>query len=156
MQEVTEDMIRQVYAREAEAPVILVTIDAEGLDEPIRASSDPDGTTSRGDLYPYFPFSFAWGGASSDETSRQARIEIGNTDGVIALAIRTAEGQPLVTIEAVRREAPDVVEMAMVDAQLFDAEVDGPRVTGTIRPKNFADEPACKARYIAARTPGLF
>lgn len=156
MQDVSEDLIREVFSRSVEAPVVLVTLEAEGFDQPIRASSDPDGTISRGETYPYFPFSFAWGGAAQDETAKQARIEIGNTDGAIAYAIRTAEEQPRLTVELVRRAAPDVVEMAMVDARLTDAEVDDPKVSGTIKPRAFSEEPACKARYIASRTPGLF
>lgn len=156
MQEVTEDYVRGAIARDAEPTVLLVTITAEGLDEPIRASSDPDGTTSRGDEYPYFPFGFAWPGAAADEPVRQAKLEIGNTDGRIADAIRQAAGNPLVTVELVRKAAPDVVEMAMVDARLSDAEIDDPKVSGTLKPRSFEDEPACKARYIIARTPGLF
>lgn len=156
MQDVSEDMIREIFARSVETPVALVTITAEGLDAPIRASSDPEGTTSRGEEYPYFPFNFAWGGAAQDESARDAMLEIGNTDGAIAMAIRQAEGQPSVTVELVRRAAPDVVEMAMIGARLIDAEVDDPRVRGTLKPKTLSDEPACKARYIAARTPGLF
>lgn len=156
MQQVSEDLIREIFARAAEAPVVLVTIEAEGIGAPIRVSSDPDGITSRGEDFAYFPFSFAWGGAGQDETAKQAKLEIGNVDGRIAEAIRLATGNPVVTIEVVRRAAPDVVEMAMTGAKLVDAEIDDPRVSGTLKPRTFADEPACKARYIAARTPGLF
>jgi len=155
MQDVSEAMIRAIFKRAAEPTALLVTITAEGLETPIRASSDPDGTESRGDHFPYFPFTFGWGGAAADEPVRGATLEIGNTDGEIALAVRTITGAPLATVEVVRTASPDVVELAMVDAKVSDVEVDDPRVTAQIIPKNFEDEPACKARYIMARTPGL-
>lgn len=156
MQDVTEAFVRAVFNREAEKVVLLVTLDAPGLDGPILACSDPDGFESRGDVFEYFPFSFGWGGAAADEPVRQASLEIGNTDGRIAEAVRTATGNPTATIEMVRAAAPDTVELAMNGAKVADVDIDDPKVTATLKPRSFAEEPACKARYIIARTPGLF
>lgn len=156
MQDVTEDFVRAIFKRDADPTALLVTINAPGLDGPIYATSNPDGMTSRGVDYEYFPFSFSWGGSSADEPVRQASLEIGNTDGRIAEAVRLATGNPLATVELVRLAAPDTVEIGMVDAKIADVEIDDPKVTANLKPKSFADEPACQARYIIARVPGLF
>ena len=154
--DVTEEFVRAIFARAIEPTALLVTIRAEGLEEPIRATSHPDGLTSGGIEYPFFPFGFAWGGAAADEPSKEAKLEIGNTDGRISTAVRQATGDPRIDVELVRVSAPDVVELAMIDAKIENIEVDDPTVTATIKPRAFEDEPANKARYIAARTPGLF
>lgn len=154
--DVTEDFVRAIFARVVEPTALLVTIRAEGLEEPVRATSHPDGLVSGGIAYPFFPFGFSWGGAAADEPAKEARLEIGNTDGRISSAIRQATGDPRIDVELVRVSAPDVVELAMIDAKIDSVEVDEPKVTATIKPRAFEEEPACKARYIAARTPGLF
>lgn len=156
MLDVSEEMIRASFARQVEQMTVLVTIEAEGLVEPIRASSDPDGTVSRGETYRYHPFAFSGGGASADEPVRRVRLEIGNVDGRLSEAARTVTGNPIATMETVRAVAPDVVELAIEEARVADIEVDDPKITATLNPREFATEPACKARYIIARTPGLF
>lgn len=156
MLDVSEDMIRAAFARQVEQMTVLVTIEADGLVEPIRASSDPDGTVSRGQTFRYHPFGFSGGGASAEEPVRRVRLEIGNVDGRIAEAVRTVTGNPIATMETIRAVEPDVVEMAIEEARVADIEVDDPKVTATLNPRDFATEPACKARYIIARTPGLF
>ena len=156
MQDVSEDFVRAVFKRAVEPTAMLLTLTADGLEEPIRASSDRDGTVSGGIEFPYFPFAFAWGGAAAEEPVKDASLEIGNTDGRISRAIRTAQGNPLIDVELVRTSAPDVVELAMIGAKVANVDVDEPKVSASIKPKSFDDEPACKARYIIARTPGLY
>jgi hypothetical protein len=155
MLDVSEDMIRAVFTRQVEPLAMLVTIAADGLAEPILVTSDPNGTTSLDREFIYFPFTFTGGGASVEEQTRSVKIEIGNTDGAISEAIRTVTGVPLLTFETVRVSAPDDVEIAIVDAEMIAADVVEPTVTGTLMPRNFANEPAISKRYIAARTPGL-
>lgn len=155
MQNVTEDMVRDVYSRVKEPKALLLTLVADGI-SPLLLTNEPNGVTSRGQYYEYFPFGFTWAGAGQDEPIKNAKVEIMNRDRRIAEAIRLATGEPKVTVELIRLAAPDTVEMAMTDAKLGDAEVDDPRVTGNLLPKSFKTEPAVSARYIYARTPGLF
>lgn len=154
--EITEAYVRAVFSETIEETALLLRLSADGLEAPILATSYPDGLTSGGLEYPFFPFGFVWGGAAADEPAREARLEIGNTDGRIAEAIRQATGNPRIDVELVRVSAPDVVELAMIDGEIKSVDVDEPKVTATIRGRSLDDEPACKARYIAARTPGLF
>jgi len=164
MQEVSEALIRQLFAEEAEEPVLLITLEADGLETPIRASSHdgriPGGTrrgiVSRGEIYDFTPFDFRFGGAGEGDPIRDATLEIYTRDGEVESAIRTATGNPTVTAEMVRLVAPDTIEMAMTAARLRDVEIDAPKMTASIKPRSFAEEPACKAAYNPSRTPGLF
>lgn len=156
MQEtVTPEMIRGVYARVKEPKALLLTLMAEGIDN-LYLTNYPEGMVSRGQTYEYFPFGFKWPGSSQEDVIRNARVEIASRDERLMYAIRQATGVPKMTLELVRVAAPDVVEMTLKNAELADAEVDSPSVVGNLQPKTFKTEPACLARYIISRTPGLF
>lgn len=157
MREVTEDLIREVYAQGGAAPAaLLVTITAAGMADPIRITDCPDGVTSRGEDYLFFPLNFAFPGAGVDEPEREPRMELANVDGRIAEAVRAATSVPIITVEMVRLEEPDVVEVAVRDAEARNVQVEGAKVTMNLRGRNIARELACSKRYVAARTPGLF
>lgn len=156
--DLSEDMVRQLFSAAPEPIAILIDLSADGLDEPLHLTNLPGGLVSSGVTYEFFPFSFAWGGAGQTENVRDTQLVIANSDAVIAQTIRTLpnNAQIALHIKAVRVSAPDVVELAMTGARLSDAEVDDPKVTGTVAPRNFAVEPACAPRYTVARTPSLF
>ena len=157
MQDMSPDAIEQFYSEDGPATALLVTLDSPTLDAPIRASSDPDGTTSRGLRFEPFPFAFMFGGASGDEAVRGAKLEIANSDARIMRAVRSlpAGAQVSASAELVMVDDPNEVEMAMTGARVSDIECDDPKVTANIAPKAFDTEPACVARYVRARTPGL-
>lgn len=156
-QDLSPDAIEAIYAEDGPPMSLLITLDSDTLDAPIRASSDPDGTTSRGEDYPHFPFGFAFGGAGPDEPARGAKLEIANSDARIMRSIRAlpAGAQVSCSAELVLTDSPDDVELGMNAARVQDVELDDPKVTANIQPKSFDDEPANQARYIGARTPGL-
>lgn len=156
MREVTPEMIDDIFSEQVKLSVLLCTITAPGLAEPIRVCDLDGGITSRGQDYEYFPFTFSMPGASETEIIREAKLEIFNRDARITNAIRVATGTPMVTVELVKLSNPDYVEIALEDALVTDAESDDPKVTATLQSKTYSTEPACKARYVAARTPGLF
>lgn len=156
MQDVSEDMIREMFSTDAPPMTILVTLEGGGLAEPIFVTSDPDGTVSRGETYEFFPFTFSSGGHGVDDMSRGCRLQIANVDGRISQAVRSATGKPTATVELVRQAAPDDVETAIVEAKINDIDIDEPTATATLLPRNFSNEPACSPRYVVFRTPGLF
>ncbi len=156
MQPVSEALIYDLYLQEPETPITLLTLDAPSMVEPIRVCDAPEGFTSDGVAYIYFPFNFSFGGASREEPSRTARVEIGNSDARIIEAARTMTGEPTMSMALVRPSAPDTVEIAMEAARLADIGWDDVSIVGTLKPRDFGDEPACKASYVIARNPGLF
>lgn len=156
-QDFSPEAIEQIYSEDGPALALLVTLESPELAQPIRASSDPDGTVSRGMEFEHFPFGFMFGGAGQDEPSRPAKLEIGNVDARVMQAVRSlpAGAQASVTAETVLIDSPDDVEMAVTNARVEDIECDDPKVTANLKPRSFEDEPACQARYIGSRTPGL-
>jgi hypothetical protein len=162
-QPVSEAYVRALYASTTPDIALLVTIRADGLAEPLRATTWPAplpgstrlGLVSRGSTYAYFPFSFTWGGSGVGEISRSAKLEIANVDGEVSRAVRTAVGKPTVDVESVRISDPDVVEMGMVDAGLDQVEIDRTHASATISGRDFANEPAVGPRYTSSRTPAV-
>lgn len=162
---ISGDMIRAIFAEDGEAIAALATVDGVGLDAPLRvttwAGELPNGgrgLISNEVTYEYFPFKFAGGGSGPTESVRDARLEIANIDGRVIRAVKEIEAntRPTIDIQTVRVAAPDVVETAMLGAKIRTARVSGATATATIAPRDFADEPACKARYTPSRFPALF
>lgn len=156
MQDLSDDAIKNAYSSVVEADVALLTITATNLAEPIKCCDQPGGFTSRGVFYKFAAFTVSFGGASMDEPSKVARLEIENLDGSMMLAARTVKNRPSLLVEVVRLNEPDVVEQSFVGVKMDDVEVDDRRLSFTLSPRDFKREPACAARYVIARTPGLF
>ncbi|MET3665898.1 hypothetical protein [Caulobacter sp. 1776] len=154
--DVSEAFVRASFARMTPDIAMLVTVSADGLDEPLRAGSWPDGIESRGMHFPFMPFNFTWQGAGTGEVTRAAKLEIANVDGRISLAVRTAIGRPSVDVETVRVEDPDTVELGLIGAGLAQVEIDQTHATGTLSPRDFATEPACAPSYTPSKTPAGF
>lgn len=159
------DMVTSLFSQRVEPQAMLVTIEADGVDGgPLRFSSSPDGQTSngrqglvsRGEDFEFFPFEIAFSGAGVGEVVRDTQIVIGNRGGQVAAALEGVTGQPTLTLELVRTAAPDQVERAMTGATLTSHEEQGPKITGTLKPRRFDTEPACNKSYISANTPALF
>lgn len=163
MQDVTEDMIRDVFAEDARVPATLITFEADELEEPILATDYRGdlgdgrfGLVSRGQTYQFFPFRFTFGGASAEEIERQARLEIANVDGAILHAIRSIAGKPYLTAELVRVSSPDYVELALTRTAISDIDANSASIDMTIKGRSFDQVYACAKRYVIARTPSLF
>jgi hypothetical protein len=174
MQSASADMIHEMFSQPALRPVTLVTIHGGGLVEPLLVTDCVDrlpASSARGFIsaggygstllgagpqtYMYFPFGAQWVGAGSGEASRSVKLTIGNSDGEIARAIRAADPMPYVTIETVRRSAPDVVEMAIKAAKIRSVDIAGASVEGTLEPRTLSRTPAVRARYVLSRTPAV-
>lgn len=155
-QDLSDDAIKNAYSSVVEPEAVLLTITAANLAEPIRVCDHPDGVTSGGVFYKFAAFTVGFGGASMDEPSKTARLEVDNIDGSLMLAARTVKNRPRLDVRVVRLSEPDVVEQSLIGVRMDDVEVDDNRLSFTISPRDFKREPACAARYVMARTPGLF
>jgi len=156
MRDIDEDFVRSAFAETGDPTAVLITLNGGGMPEPIRVSSDPDGVTSNGVDFVHFPFSFTGAGSAGDEIAKQARLEIGNVDGRIGQQVRLAESRLTIDVDVVRLADPDTIDRLLEGAEITDIEIDDPKITGTIKPREFSSEPACAARYTIFRTPGLF
>lgn len=155
-QDLSDEAIKNAYSSTVQPDVVLLKITANNLPEPIYACDQPGGFWSRGVFYKFGAFTVSFGGASMDEPSKSARLEIENLDGSLTLAARTVKFRPQLLVEIVRLDEPDVVEQRLVGVKMDDVEVDDQRLIFTLSPRDFKREPAVAARYIMSRTPGLF
>lgn len=153
---VTEDMIEAAWTREQDPVAQLVVIRSDADPDPIRATDWPDGLTSNGQAFPYYPFDLAWIGASREAPFGDARLTIDNVDERIEAACDAAYDPPELDLMLVRVEAPDVVEKAVLGARIPSIEADASRVQAVVRARDFGQEPACAFNYTPATVPGLF
>lgn len=155
---VSEDMVRAIYRQGGALDgALLVTVWAPTLADTLRFTNREGGISSRGEEFKFVPFSWAFTGASADQPSREARLEIGR-DARIVNAIRTApkNTELLAMVELVKASQPDEVERAFRGARVPSSELQGGSITFTLTSKSFADEWGCSKRYIMSRTPSLF
>lgn len=153
--DVSEAMVRDLYAQRARPGAILVTIEADGLDDAIRVTNWPEGLEVNGVPYLFAPFTASWTGASREVPSGKAKIEIGVSGEAVEM-IRLATGRPSALIERVRVAAPGVAEKAIRGARVAAAEVGLESISLTLSGRDYASELACHARYSQYRTPGLY
>lgn len=148
--------IEAAFRGEPEAVAQLVTIHAEALPEPLRVTDWPDGITSNGQNYPFFPFELNWAAASQDSPSGEGQLTIANVDRRIEEACDASVVAPSIDLTLVRVSDPNVSERAILGARIPAITGDSQKVSATIRPKNFALEPAVAFSLTPSSAPGLF
>lgn len=135
--------------------LILLTIAAEGLTEPIRVVNDRADLFSRGQRFVAFPFEIDLPG-DDGETVARVTLRIDNVDRRIVEAMRTATGVPALTIEVVRRAAPDVIEAGPFDLSIAEARADALTVEAECVFEDVLSLAFPAGQYTPADYPGLF
>lgn len=154
--ELSDDMIKSRYASVVEPEAVLCRIESPDLVEPIYFCDQPDGVQTTDEFYPFYPFTIVFGGASMDEPSKVARLEVANMDGSLLATARTVKRKPKIYVQIVRLSNVNEPEQELDGALMDDVDASNESLTFTLSPRDFKREPACQARYIIARTPGLF
>lgn len=145
-----------IYAAETgDAFLILLTIDHDDLEQPIRVTSDAVETESRGDTFTPFPFDLILPD-DLDDRSPRARLVIDNIDRQIVMAVRNLSSSPNVLIEIVRAADADTVEAQFVDFKLTTVAYDVHKVEGNLTIEDFTAEPFPAAVFSPSLFPGLF
>lgn len=146
-----------MLARETdEVPLVLVTIDHPSLDgTPIRVTSNDVATVSRGDTFQPFPFRVVFP-SDSDDAPPRAQLEIDNVDQRIAVAIRSAIGDPpTVLAEVVLASQPNTVDTTAFDLELLNTEINRLTVRGDLGIEDPARRPYPGPIFGPAQYPGL-
>ncbi|MFN7115023.1 MAG: DUF1833 family protein [Alphaproteobacteria bacterium] len=152
----TPDTRRALNAPEtAEIFTVLLTIAHPDLEVAIRVCDGGADVTSRGALFTAYPFALA---LPEDEDGRapRARLSIDNVERQIVEAVRRLTSSPFVTIEIIRRAAPDVVEARFEDFRFTDISYDSQVVEGDLTVEDFTAEPYPAACFSPSLFPGLF
>ena len=155
-QDLSDEAIKNAYASTVQPDVVLLTVTADNLAQPIKACDQPGGVWSRGVFYSFASFTVVLGGASIDEPSKSARLEIDNMEASLSLAVRTVTNRPQLLVEIVRLNDLDTVEQQFKGVRMDNSEIDDQKISFELSPRDFKREPACAPRYVIARTPGLF
>lgn len=135
--------------------LILLTIEADGLTEPIRVVNDRQDLFSRGARYAGFPFELDLPADTADTVAR-VTLRIDNVDRRIVQALRVATGLPRATIEVIRRAEPDVVEAGPFTMTIAEARADALTVEATCVFEDVLDAAFPGGQYTPADYPGLF
>lgn len=120
------------YAPETdEVVLLLLTIEEDSLEAPIRVVHNTEDIVSRGETFVAFAFAIELPVESGD-APRPVRIQIDAVDQTIIKAIREAVGQPKVTMEVVLASDPDTVEAGPFIFRLENASYTAVSVIGEI------------------------
>lgn len=145
--------------------VVLVTIDHDFLDDPLRFSTDPTElvstspllykTVSRGDDYFFVPTEVTLPD-DADGTALQAKLKIANVGREQIALLRSVLDPASVTIEVVLASDPDTVQVSLPVLDLVGASWDGEAVELTLTVESMDQEPYPGGNYDPASFPSLF
>ena len=145
-----------IYASETdEAFLVLLTIDHETLENPIRVTSGSIDVVSNGETFVPFPFNLSLPDESSDAAPR-ARLAIDNIDRQIVLSVRSITTAPTVKMEVILASDPDVIEASFPDFKLENISYDAYTVSGDLVLEEFVTEPFPAGIFNPAEFRGLF
>lgn len=154
------------FAQETgEALVVLLTLDHDDLDAPLRFCSDPGtrlsddplsyGITSRGEQFLFLPFQITL----PHDLDRQApagKITVDNIGREMVAALRSIHTPLEVLIEVVLASDPDTVEASFPDFDLSGVTYDAGTIEGEITIDGLAREPYAAMNFDPSRFPALF
>ncbi|WMW64389.1 hypothetical protein [Nitratidesulfovibrio liaohensis] len=166
----SEDFRRNAAAQECDDPqIVLVSITAEGLDEPLRASSDMTqrlrideatgeplyGTPHGGNEYPALPYYVVLPDQPSDGSAPRARIGIKSVDQSIVRGVRETAIAPGVDIRIVQGSNLEQVEYHAPSMLLKNVKYNATSVEGELVFDHTLDEPCPPDSYSPSRYRGL-
>lgn len=143
--------------------IILVTIDHEGLEVPIRVANDnlhvlttgQRGVISNGNEFVYLPFNIVLPNLERD-TLPSAKIAIDNIDRAITAALADITEPPEVRIQIALSSDPDIIDYDIQGFKLNTVTYDEVQIEGILSVEYFANEPFPAPRFTPSRFPGLF
>lgn len=162
--DVSDTLKEAVNAQQTgEAFIMLIEIDHDDLETPIRIASDgPDelenganGVISNGQEYVFLPFEPILPNQDKDRLPI-ARIRIDNISREIIQAVRTISGAPSFKIMVVLSSDPDTVEIELTGYKLRNVTADAMSVEGELVTEQFDIEPFPSGRFTPANFPSLF
>ena len=139
-----------------ESPLILIEINHEDLDQPVRVVNDTTDITSNGDLYIAYPFKCVLPDDYENQLPK-AQIVVDNIGRDLMYWIETTGGgqDSTCTFKQILRSNPDLVEWEVTMA-LFNVQVTMQNIVAELGFENLFNKPAISRRYQPSTAPGLF
>lgn len=138
-----------------EAWLILLTIDHEDFEEPIRVVANTENVVSNGNLFVAYPFELTLP-TSSGETLATTKVRVSNVDRTIVQTIRSTESAPSALIQICLASDPDVIEADFEGLQMAKTEYDALTVEGEFSYQNSFASGFPAHRYTPRNCPALF
>ena len=152
----TQTIRQALFAQNTNVVVLLlVTIENEALEAPIRLTSNAVNTISRGNTFVRFPFDLTLPDDVEDRAPR-AKLVVDNVSREIIGLVRTLPTQPRVTIEVIDAAAPDAVAETYGPFLFQNAEWDAMNVSGDLMIDDRSNEPFPEGTYNPVDFPALF
>jgi hypothetical protein len=152
----TEPAVRSMLSRETDQVYLqLLTIAAEGLEEPIRVTNDTQPVTSRGLEFVVFPFDFILPETGTAQLP-EIQLSIANADPTILNSLRSLTSLPELLLEIVLADTPDVVEMSIPGLRLEAADYTADTISGTLTAGHQLQRIYPGYRFSKTAFPGLY
>lgn len=148
MAEMTAQETGEVYA-------VLLTLDHDDLDAPIRVNNSGADITSNGENFIAFPFDIVLPDDPEGAAPR-ARLAIDNVDRQIISAVRGLSSAPTILMQVIRVSDPDVIEAEWPDFKMTNISYDAKTVQGDLTIEEFTTEPYPASVFSPSLFPGLF
>lgn len=139
-----------------ESPLILIEINHEALDQPVRVVNDMDDIVSNSNTYVAYPFKCVLPDDYENQLPK-AQIVIDNVGRELMYWIETTGGgqNSTCTFKQILRSNPDLIEW-QITMNLFNVQVTMENVTAELGFENLFSKPAITRRYRPDTAPGLF
>lgn len=134
--------------------LVLLTIDHDDLEAPLRVVNNNANVTSNGQEFIAFPFEIELPGEDPDQPAT-ARLKIDNVDRRVVQALRSIASAPTVTIQVILASAPNTVEFSFEGMTLRNAIYDANAITAELTFEQILTEPIAVTMN-PQRFPGMF
>lgn len=151
---VSADLKSEAWLPESDLPLILLTLDHDDLVEPLRVVNNKSDITSNGEVYTAFPFEIELP-SDLEDAPPNARLRIDNVSREIGQTIRSISTPPSLTVQVVRGDAPDTVELEFSGMVLRNVRYDALTVQGDLEFEDLTREPFPAITFSPADFPGL-
>lgn len=136
-------------------PVLaLVVIAHASLPAPMRFVNNRTNIVSRGDTYTAFGFEFT-PPSVSDNNQRPATIRFDNVTDEIGRKLEVLDDGPTVTVEVIKGDAPDDVEIEYPTYDVLSVSWDMLEVTASLKSDLGLDEPVMPFAFTIGDWPSL-
>jgi hypothetical protein len=138
-----------------EAPLVLLTLEHDALDGPLRVVNNTENITSNGDEYLGYPFRVALP-LQDPERAASAQLTIDNVDPTYLAQLRGVTGRISATFQLILASQPDVLESEFGELVITSIDADAQTITGDLTMDDFFNEPCPGDTMNPGTTPGVF
>lgn len=139
-----------------ETPKVLLQINHEALETPVRVINDTDDMTSNGDLYVACPFKCVMPDDFENQLPK-AKLSVDNVGRDLMYWVETSGGGEGATVrfQQIMRSRPDSVEWE-IDLNLYNVTANQMEVGADLGYDNLFSRPAILMQFRPDNSPGMF